>query len=139
MRKLLAIFALLVASQTAIFAQKGEMVNEKDVPQRYVKDFEKRYPEVKDVAWIKIDSLIYDANFVNNSNEMSVRFSNKGVETSWFVKLEYTPAKIKTYIAENYPKYKLNKLSIVDIRNKKTTSFRIWSPVKHGGFEPPTT
>lgn len=116
---------MIIAGQTMVLAQKSVMVNEKDVPQRYVKDLSKRYPEVKNVVWMKVDSLIYDANFVNNNNEVSIRFSNKGVETSWNVNLEYIPASIKTYVSEKYPKYKIRKLAIIDIRNKKTYSATI--------------
>lgn len=119
------VMAMIIAGQTMVLAQKSVMVNEKDVPQRYVKDLSKRYPEVKNVVWMKVDSLIYDANFVNNNNEVSIRFSNKGVETSWNVNLEYIPASIKTYVSEKYPKYKIRKLAIIDIRNKKTYSATI--------------
>ena len=125
MRKLMLVMAMIIAGQTMVLAQKSVMVNEKDVPQRYVKDLSKRYPEVKNVVWMKVDSLIYDANFVNNNNEVSIRFSNKGVETSWNVNLEYIPASIKTYVSEKYPKYKIRKLAIIDIRNKKTYSATI--------------
>ena len=125
MRKLMLVMAMIIAGQTMVLAQKSVMVNQKDVPQRYVKDLSKRYPEVKNVVWMKVDSLIYDANFVNNNNEVSIRFSNKGVETSWNVNLEYIPASIKTYVSEKYPKYKIRKLAIIDIRNKKTYSATI--------------
>ena len=125
MRKLMLVMAMIIAGQTMVLAQESVMVNEKDVPQRYVKDLSKRYPEVKNVVWMKVDSLIYDANFVNNNNEVSIRFSNKGVETSWNVNLEYIPASIKTYVSEKYPKYKIRKLAIIDIRNKKTYSATI--------------
>jgi hypothetical protein len=125
--------AMMIATQTAVLAQKSVVVSEKDVPERFVKDLSKRYPEIKNVEWMKVDSLVYDANFVSNNNPMTMRFSNKGVETSWHVNLEYTPAAIKTYVVENYPKYKVRKLAIVDIRNKKiykatiTKKFLFWT------------
>ncbi len=127
------IMAMMIATQTAVLAQKSVVVSEKDVPERFVKDLSKRYPEIKNVEWMKVDSLVYDANFVSNNNPMTMRFSNKGVETSWHVNLEYTPAAIKTYVVENYPKYKVRKLAIVDIRNKKiykatiTKKFLFWT------------
>lgn len=127
------IMAMMIATQTAVLAQKSVVVSEKDVPERFVKDLSKRYPELKNVEWMKVDSLVYDANFVSNNNPMTMRFSNKGVETSWHVNLEYTPAAIKTYVVENYPKYKVRKLAIVDIRNKKiykatiTKKFLFWT------------
>lgn len=133
MRKLMLIMAMMIATQTAVLAQKSVVVSEKDVPERFVKDLSKRYPELKNVEWMKVDSLVYDANFVSNNNPMTMRFSNKGVETSWHVNLEYTPAAIKTYVVENYPKYKVRKLAIVDIRNKKvykatiTKKFLFWT------------
>ena len=133
MRKLMLIMAMMIATQTAVLAQKSVVVSEKDVPERFVKDLSKRYPEIKNVEWMKVDSLVYDANFVSNNNPMTMRFSNKGVETSWHVNLEYTPAAIKTYGVENYPKYKVRKLAIVDIRNKKiykatiTKKFLFWT------------
>lgn len=133
MRKLMLIMAMMIATQTAVLAQKSVVVSEKDVPERFVKDLSKRYPEIKNVEWMKVDSLVYDANFVSNNNPMTMRFSNKGVETSWHVNLEYTPAAIKTYVVENYPKYKVRKMAIVDIRNKKiykatiTKKFLFWT------------
>lgn len=133
MRKLMLIMAMMIATQTAVLAQKSVVVSEKDVPERFVKDLSKRYPEIKNVEWMKVDSLVYDANFVSNNNPMTMRFSNKGVETSWHVNLEYTPSAIKTYVVENYPKYKVRKLAIVDIRNKKiykatiTKKFLFWT------------
>ena len=56
MRKLMLVMAMIIAGQTMVLAQKSVMVNEKDVPQRYVKDLSKRYPEVKNVVWIIIHS-----------------------------------------------------------------------------------
>ena len=120
MRKILAIIAIALVSQTVAFGQKAKDVQEKDVPARYVKDFQKRYPEAKAAKWSRLDSLIYDVNFENNNMDMLLRFSNKGVETYWNVDMKYAPAKIKTYVEEKYPKYKLQKVSIIDIRNKKT-------------------
>ena len=120
MRKILAIIAIALVSQTVAFGQKAKDVSEKEVPERFVKDFQKRYPEAKAAKWSQLDSLIYDVNFENNTMDMLLRFSNKGVETYWNVDMKYAPAKIKTYIEEKYPKYKLQKVSIVDIRNKKT-------------------
>ena len=49
MRKIFAILAIVIASQTMVFAQKSSKVTEKDVPTRFVKDFTKRYPEAKNV------------------------------------------------------------------------------------------
>ena len=98
-----------------------EPVMEKEVPERYVKDFKKSYPNVEKASWTKVDSLVYDVDFVNqNKNEVSVRFSNKGVETRWIVNTEYTPQSIKKYVEENMSKYKIKKIYILDIRNKKT-------------------
>lgn len=121
MRKLFAIVAIVLASQTMVLAQKSEPVMEKEVPERYVKDFKKSYPNVEKASWTKVDSLVYDVDFVNqNKNEVSVRFSNKGVETRWIVNTEYTPQSIKKYVEENMSKYKIKKICILDIRNKKT-------------------
>ena len=44
MRKIFAIVAIVLASQTMVFGQKAKEVLEKDVPARFVKDFQKRYP-----------------------------------------------------------------------------------------------
>jgi hypothetical protein len=120
MRKIFAILAIVIASQTMVFAQKYSKVTEKDVPTRFVKDFTKRYPEAKNVEWTKVDSLLYDVNFENNSSKTMLRFSNKGVETRWNVELQYTPEKIKSYVNQEYPKFKIKKVDIVDILNKKT-------------------
>ena len=49
-----------------------------------------------------------------------LRFSNKCVETRWNVELQYTPEKIKSYVNQEYPKFKIKKVDIVDILNKKT-------------------
>ncbi len=120
MRRLFLILAVILLSQTIALAQKAKIIPEQQVPERYVKDFQKRYPDVKTAQWSRVDSLVYDVTFDNSSTKEMLRFSNKGVEMRWYVDLQYAPKAIKDYIAENMPKYKLKEVCILDIRGKKT-------------------
>lgn len=126
MKRLLAIAVLLVMCQTITFAQKVKSVSEKDVPERYVKDFQKKAPDAKDVSWTLVDSMVYDATFLNaNANKQSYRFSPKGTETRWYVDSKYYPKAIKDTVANNYPKHKVKDLYVLNIKNKSTYQARI--------------
>ena len=82
MKKIIVFAAIALLSQGILFAQNGKAVSDKDVPERYVKDFNRLVPDVKNVDWRMIDTLIYDANYVNdNGTRTAYRFSPKGTET----------------------------------------------------------
>lgn len=121
MRKILLLTAALLLVQTTLFAQNGKSVSEKDVPERYVKDLHRQVGNENKVEWQMIDSLIYDALFVNeNGTRTAYRFSPKGFETRWFIEEEYYPHNILDQINETHPGYKVKDLYILLIKNKST-------------------
>lgn len=125
MKKIVLLAALLVLTQTAVVAQKAKVVNQKDVPERYVRDLE-RHGVAKTVEWTQVDSLVYDASFVNdNGTRMAYRYSPKGTETRWFVEEKYYPHAILDTVAHNYPKYKVQEIYVLSIKNKTTYQARI--------------
>lgn len=132
MKKLIALLAVVLLCQGAVSAQKAKTVQVKDVPERYVKDFQKKAPECKDAVWTMVDSLVYDVTFTNeNDTKTAYRFSPKGTETRWFVDNKFCPHAIKDTVALHYPKYKISEVYVLNIKNKSTYQARI---AKKGGL-----
>ncbi|MDR0971824.1 MAG: hypothetical protein LBM25_05525 [Bacteroidales bacterium] len=113
---LISLVAILVSCSTT---KNRNLVNEKDVPARYVNDFKKNRPNAQKSSWEKVDSLSYKAIFTDNNNQMQILYSKTGTQTSWIVPLQYVPSAITDYITKNYPSYKLQEVSISDVKNKK--------------------
>ena len=121
MKKILVFAVVALLGQTMLFAQNGKSVSAKDVPERYVKDFNRQAPDVKNVDWRIIDTLIYDAIYVNEKGTKTVyRFSPKGTETRWYVEEKYYPHSIVEKIQELHPGYKIKELYALQIKNKVT-------------------
>lgn len=121
MKKIIIFAAIALLSQSLLFAQSGKTVSDKDVPERYIKDFNRLVPDAKNVSWHIIDTLIYDANFVNDKGtKTSYRFSPKGTETRWFVDEKYYPRSIVQKVAAEHPGYKIKELYTLMIKNKVT-------------------
>jgi hypothetical protein len=121
MKKIIIFAAVALLSQSLLFAQNGKSVSDKDVPERYVKDFNRLAPDTKNVDWRLIDTLVYDANYVNeNGTRTAYRFSPKGTETRWYVEEKYYPHTILQKIEEEHPGYKVKELYTLMIKNKVT-------------------
>lgn len=121
MKKILLFAATILLMQTMVFAQSGKSVSEKDVPERYVKDFHRMVSDVKSVDWRLVDTLVYDANYTNESGTRTAyRFSPKGTETRWYIDEKYYPHKIIERVNETHPNYKVKELYALQIKNKVT-------------------
>ncbi|MBP5516766.1 MAG: hypothetical protein J6X86_07445 [Bacteroidales bacterium] len=121
MKKILVLTAALVLSQTLLFAQNGKSVSEKDVPERYVKDFNRQVQNAENPKWEMIDSMVYDVRYVNESGTVTAyRFSPKGTETRWYIEEKYYPQSITDYIKDNYSGYKVKELYALQVKNKVT-------------------
>lgn len=126
MKKILIIALIAILAQSAVFAQKAKSVNEKDVPPRYVQDFQRNAKDVKSVAWTKIDSTTFDATFVNTNNTtMIYRFTPKGMETRYIIDSKWYPHAIKDTVSHQYPKHKITDLYVRNAHNKVTYQTRI--------------
>lgn len=126
MKKILLLALIVLLGQGVAMAQKAKSVSQSDVPERYVKDFQNKAQGVTDVNWTLVDSMIYDATFVNaNGTKQSYRFSPKGTETRWYVETKWYPQAIKDTVAHNYPKHKITELYVLNIKNKSTYQVRI--------------
>ncbi len=126
MKRILTFAALLLIGQCMLFAQSGKTVSEQDVPERYVKDYNRLSDGEKKVEWRYIDTLIYDAYYTNESGTLTAyRFSPKGTETRWYVEEKYYPHNIVDHVNAQYPGYKIKDLYILMIKNKATYQLMI--------------
>lgn len=126
MKKIIALALVAILTQGIAFAQKSKVVNEKDVPPRYVQDFQRNAKDVNNVTWTMVDSLTYDATCYNASHyEMVYRFTNKGMETRYVIPAKYYPHAIQDTVKAEYPKHKIVKLYTRNVRNKVTYQARI--------------
>lgn len=117
------IFLLILCSVVVLSCstKKGyKSVNERDVPERYVKDLTKQRPNVEKRTWEMVDSNSYNVNFIDNGTQMRIRYQKASTETCWIVPMEYVPSQITEYIKANYPESKLDEVAIVDVKNKKS-------------------
>ena len=121
MKKILIFATALLLCQTLLFAQSGKSVSENDVPERYVKDFHRQAGNINKVERRIIDTLVYDARFVNdNGTETAYRFSPKGTETRWYIEEKVYPHNILDKIHEAHPGYKVKEFYALLIKNKMT-------------------
>lgn len=121
MKKILALVAAVLLSQTLLFAQSGKSVSTKDVPERYVKDFNRLTSNATDADWYMVDTLVFDAYYTSaNGNKSSLRFSPKGTETRWYINEKYYPHTVVNQIHESHPDFKIKELYILSIKNKST-------------------
>jgi len=97
------------------------VVDERDVPEKFVRDLQRQKPGIEQVKWEKIDSLTYRANFEAGGNKMRMQFTNASTESSWIIPLEYCE-NITNYVAENYKGYKVQEVVLAEI-DKKTKAY----------------
>ncbi|MDR1726082.1 MAG: hypothetical protein LBR28_06815 [Bacteroidales bacterium] len=113
--------AALIASCSSTKKSAYPVVDERDVPEKFVKDFKRLRQGVEQVKWEQIDSLTYRASFDANGNKMRMQFTNAATESSWIIPLEYCE-NIKNYVAENYKGYKLDEVVLYE-KDKKTKAY----------------
>ncbi|MDD2529702.1 MAG: hypothetical protein PHN41_00545 [Bacteroidales bacterium] len=115
---------LLVLGSVVLFScaakKDTKLVNERDVPERYVNDLKRVRPNIEKKTWEMVDSNSYNANFVDNGTQMRIKYTKAATETCWIVPMEYVPSQIPEYINKNYPNSKITEVAIVDSRNVKT-------------------
>ncbi len=129
MKRLFVILAVVLLGQTVVFAQKS--VSKDQVSKNYVADFDKNYPEAKNVKWFMVDSLNFNVTFTNDDVKQMVCYSNRGTEKRWYVEGEYTPKAIKDTISKNYSGFKVAEVYIIELRGKMSYQARIY---KRGGL-----
>lgn len=117
--------ALIVMSCSSTKKSPYKSVDQRDVPERYLKDFIKHRPEVKDVRWEMADSTTYFANFKSNGNDCIMKFTQTSTGMYYVIPNEYIPSDITDYIKAEYPEYKLQNAYITDIKNVKCYEVRI--------------
>ena len=121
MKKILIFAVSVLLCQTVLFAQSGKSVFDNDVPERFVKDFHRMAGDVSKVDWYCVDTLVYDAFFVNESGTRTAyRFSNKGTETRWYIDEDNYPHLIKNKIQEMHSGSKIKELYALSVKNKVT-------------------
>ncbi|MDR1005860.1 MAG: hypothetical protein LBL74_03225 [Bacteroidales bacterium] len=115
---ILACCVALVAACGTTKKSSYPVVDERNVPEKFVKDFKKQKPGVEQVKWEKIDSLTYRANFASKGNQMRMVFTNAAVLSSWIIPLEYCE-NIKSYVHDVYGGYKINEVLLSELDRKK--------------------
>ena len=136
MKKLVILIAIALMGSATVYAQKckTKTVSEKDVPERFVKDFQRQAPNVMNVVWTQVDSMVYDASFTNdNGNHQVFRYSPRGTETRYYIEPKYYPHAILDTVKKEYPKFKIKELYALDMRGKMTYQVLI---TKKKGKEP---
>ncbi|MBP3253921.1 MAG: PepSY-like domain-containing protein [Bacteroidales bacterium] len=121
---LLIIAAALMTSCGTTKKSGYKSVDARDVPEKYVKDFVRQRPEIKDVRWEMADSTQYFANFRSNDLDCMMKFTPNYTATYYVVPQQYIHSEITDYIKQNYPSYKISKAYIVDmhkVRNYEIT------------------
>lgn len=112
---------MVLFAQTVMFAQSGKSVQDKDVPERYVKDFQRLASDAENVEWFMVDTMVYDASYTNsNGTRTAYRFSPRGTETRWYVEEKYYPHAITSKLQELHPGYKIKELYALNVKNKVT-------------------
>lgn len=111
-------FALCGCSGSKKTAYKS--VDERDVPERYAKDFHKRYADVKEVRWQQMDSVTYLANFKTEDNDCIMKFTLTSTEMRYVIPIEYIPSSITDFVKTEYPEHKIQETYITDIKNLKS-------------------
>lgn len=94
-------------------------VDQRDVPQRYMKDFQRMRPEVKEVNWQMADTNTYFANFKTEDNDCIMEFNRTSTATYYVIPKEYVPTDITDYVNQNYQGYTVENTYICDSQNKK--------------------
>lgn len=125
MKKILAIMAAVLLCQVAVMAQKPQNVAEQDVPERYVKDFQRQAPDASRVMWYKEKSDVFMVTYQAKDMCQSIRFTPRGLETRYAVDLKWTPQAIKDSVSHNYPKYKIREVNVLNVKNKSTYEAKI--------------
>lgn len=125
---------LLVLCSIVVFScstkKTYKSVNERDVPERYVNDLKRQRPNVEKRTWEMVDSTFYNVNFVDNGNQMRIKYEKASTQTDWIVPMEYVPSQITDYIKANYSDVKIEEVAIVDFKNKKTYNAKILTKKK---------
>jgi len=113
MKKLMLIVIFL---SPFVFNAFGQTVQPNELPLAVQSNFKKRFPEAEKINWKK-DQNVYLADFVIKDINTKVSYSDKGEwkSTSWEIPVEYTPQAIKTYIATNFPKFKIKEVHIEEV------------------------
>ena len=111
MKKLFILFAFVFIAGNS-FCQT---LLEKDIPEVVKTQFKTKFPLQTAPKWEFEDSL-YEADFTSEGMEVEASFNVTGnwIETEWEIPMEYTPSKIKEYIAANYAGFKTKEVCITD-------------------------
>lgn len=128
MKKILILAALMVTTQTAVFAQKEKTIKESDVPVRYVKDFQNQASDAQNVVWtMTADSSAYMATYTAaEGDKQAIRFTHKTSETRYYIEDKYIPHAIKDTVAHQFPSYKIGEVYIRNLKGKMTYQCRIY-------------
>jgi hypothetical protein len=109
--KKISLLLITMLISTVMFAQKLATT---EVPAQAFADFKARFPNAEKAVWEK-DNAIIKVIFMNDGNKMEIDYQNNiPMQTKWGFLKEYTPQKIKDYVAKFYAGYKITEVFFVD-------------------------
>jgi len=121
MKKIFAIAVAVMLCQGALMAQKPKAVAEKDVKVNYVKDFQRQVKNASDVEWWQVDSMVFKVTYLDvEKSRQAMVFSNKGIETHYYIDKQYCPNAIKDTVANMFPKHSIEDVWVRKVRGKMT-------------------
>ncbi len=114
------IIALAIAMSSC--GAEAQKTKDSDVPVEVKTAFEKLYPNVKDVDWVKEDAN-YEAGFEDNKIETSVVLDATGkvLETEVEIKSSEFPQGVTDYLTTNHPNVKIKESAKITDADGKVT------------------
>lgn len=109
--KKIVLSILAIIFTTTVFSQINK---KKDIPDVVIVNFQKQYPEVKEIKWEK-EGENFEAEFNTNGLEESVLYDVEGnlIETEVQIKTGELPKGATDYITEHYKGKKIKEASRV--------------------------
>ena len=125
--------SLLLASITLISCSKQGSKSQ-DVPDNVSSTFSEMFHNAKNTKWKKINAFIYEADFMQNGDKVSARFSMDGnwQKTTRQIKIQALPKAVDNEIRKKYKNDKItyagtvkdmtSKNYVIDVKQKKKTT-----------------
>lgn len=97
------LFIVLSVFSFSLFAQNVS------VPDKVQKEFNKLYPNMKEVKWSKEGEEEFEAEFNENGKSISVVINDEGIllETETVIEIKDLPKDVESFVMKNYQDYKI--------------------------------
>lgn len=124
---LLVLMLFMAGAYTATFGQ--------NVPSVVKMAFSKKFPKAQNIKWGMENSHEYEADFVNNGQQLSANFKTNGkwVETEQDISIKALPNEIKEAVKRDYPGAELK--DAAHVWNPNGEQYEIDTEVKEKNME----